>query len=918
MDNNQPPVSDLPAGFQLDLNQPEQPQALPPVHQEMGDVPPGFELVEEKYGSTGQQAIAGLEGVGKGLLGPIAPAIERGLGVDPEGIRGRAEANPVTHGIGEAAGLIGGLAVPGGGQAGLLTKVGRGAQELAGLAKVAEGASVAHKIGSIAVQQAAEMAVYQSGDEVAKYILNDPDQTAETAISNIGLATALGTGVGAGFGSISPLWKATVGPKFEKVLTGLREHLDGGGKLKLPEEIEAAQKTLGIEISPATRAGMSGDPKATKIFNELREVKNDHIVNDIKALETASADSVSRSLGVDAADIAGYNEADLGHNLRDSFLKEYKTKYGPISEQQAAKDAIADTLPISDDAKLKLYGDLLEQGINKVGTDSPFYKKYHEYGNRILAKDTLGGLDKLSTEIRQSAQTLGKDINEKQVLNDIQAKLRAFKDEQIISQSKLGYGPGDFAKQGADVLAARDLANKGYREFAEMSDKLMSHLGSGEFKGYKGLVDKLKDSTPEALLRKFSFKGDAELIPFLKTHFPETFEIVRQNEIKKLIKPAVLAAKDGSSINIQKLASIVEKGMAGEKSYIESVLPQEALNKIEAAKELMAALPKPTRSVDTMLSKAYKSMPANVMAAIGWAMGDVTGGVSGYLFGSMAQHLGKGIPESLKLSLLKFLGAEQPVQAAGFKAMVDMISHTYKGARALDTATGNLFRPTIRVLTDSQMPTTRQIEKIDKMVAAQDRNPQAVFDESVKQSDVAYYMPLQQVSISKTSSNALTYLSSIKPKPFKPGPLDKAIEPSTQEKDRYNRALHIAQQPNIVLQHIKDGTIVPSDMIDLKSMYPALYTTMVNKVSSQMVNKQSEESPIPYKTKVGLSLFLGQPIDFSMTPQAIIKAQPIHKPEEMPQPIPSGRKPASNSFKKLSSNTMTAVQGAAASRQTRD
>src|SRR5580692_2202395 len=63
-------------------------------------------LDEDKYGTPGQQAIAGLEGATRGIAGPIATAIEKNYyRVPSQDIQGRQEANPVTSGIGEGVGL---------------------------------------------------------------------------------------------------------------------------------------------------------------------------------------------------------------------------------------------------------------------------------------------------------------------------------------------------------------------------------------------------------------------------------------------------------------------------------------------------------------------------------------------------------------------------------------------------------------------------------------------------------------------------------------------------------------------------------------------------------------------------------------------------------------------------------------------
>ena len=43
----------------------------------------------EKFGTPGQQAVTFAEGVGKGVLGPVIPAVEQAFGVPAEDIRAR-------------------------------------------------------------------------------------------------------------------------------------------------------------------------------------------------------------------------------------------------------------------------------------------------------------------------------------------------------------------------------------------------------------------------------------------------------------------------------------------------------------------------------------------------------------------------------------------------------------------------------------------------------------------------------------------------------------------------------------------------------------------------------------------------------------------------------------------------------------
>ncbi len=80
-----------------------------------------------------------------------------------------------------------------------------------------ETSSVA-KIGTAAATAAVENALYEAGNEVSKRILKDPDQTASTALLNIGAAGVLGGVLGGGIGAVSPLWAVTGAKKADDFL----------------------------------------------------------------------------------------------------------------------------------------------------------------------------------------------------------------------------------------------------------------------------------------------------------------------------------------------------------------------------------------------------------------------------------------------------------------------------------------------------------------------------------------------------------------------------------------------------------------------------------------------------------------------------------------------------------------------------
>lgn len=862
---------------------------------------PSFDALqddEDKYGTPGQQAITGLEGVGRGVAGPLAPMLEKSMGVNPEDILAREKTNPITHGVGEGVGLVGSTLLAKKAPvslAGVMSKAGEGAQAALGLANVAKEASWGTKVGSAAAQQAAEMAVMQGSDEAAKMILKDPDTSAQTAISNIGLASALGVGSAVFMtGGVSPLWQATAGPKVEAFLNGMKEHVNGSSKLLLPTELAAAEKALGMEIDPIMRAGISGEPKAAQLFNELREVQHPEVIQAIDKMHHDASHTVAQALNVAPEDIANYSENQAGHDLIQTFKKEYEEKFAPIQKQYDALKEASQDIKIPDEERLQQYGKIIEKGQSFGAVGAPQQKIFDEYGERLLSQNTIGQTDKLVTEINneiKKAMRAG-DTNTMQAFREIKTSVQDFQERQInkaaLETAVSKAERGEAKAMSADLIAERQAASAEYAKIARVSDEMSQQMGLGEFRGYKGLLNRLADKkSPEQVLKALSTKGNADLIPFLSQHFPQVLEKIRENELKQLIRPAVLGAKNADPINMRILGNAVEKGLAGKAEHVKFALPPGALEKIQAAKALVDAIPAYKSSGTAgWQQKLMKHFPASASAAVSLIMGHNP--IAGYISGHATQLLGRNAPDAVKLGLLRFMATDKPVKAEGFKAAVEFIHAVQKGESVLNKATVNVFKPGVSVLVPTQWPSSAEIMKLDKMVASTQKAPGSLIDDN--NSHVGHYLPDHQVSLAATSTNAVQYLQSIKPHAQQTGPLDRPIDPTPAQIARYHRALEIAQQPAVVLQHLKDGTLQASDVADLNAMYPGVYKNMVMKLSNNMTGVHAQEEPIPYKTRMGMSLFMAQPIDSTMQPTSILAAQP--KPQQPPQQQGKGNGPA--------------------------
>lgn len=267
-----------------------------------------FEDAEEKYGSTSQQLISGLEGAAKAVTFGLSSGVERALGVNPEDIKAREEVNPISHGVGEAAGLIGSAFIPVYGTANILGRTGQAVAEVASLGK----------IGSAAIKGAVEAGLFQGGSEISDALLgySDPNKPVSAALANMGAATLMGGLTGGVFGTagagLAKISDSSIAEKAQKLVDNI------GHQMRKPEDMHQMRpimkkilSTFGgvaekdIDDYLANRDAIQNTPGFQEIYNNVL----DHIGN--------LADNVAE--GKINREIAERNFSDFGRTLREQL-----------------------------------------------------------------------------------------------------------------------------------------------------------------------------------------------------------------------------------------------------------------------------------------------------------------------------------------------------------------------------------------------------------------------------------------------------------------------------------------------------------------------------------------------------------------------------------------------------------------------
>ncbi len=160
-------------------------------------------------------------------------------------------------------------------------------------------------------------------------------------------------------------------------------------------------------------------------------------------------------------------------------------------------------------------------------------------------------------------------------------------------------------------------------------------------------------------------------------------------------------------------------------------------------------------------------------------------------------------------------------------------------------------------------------------------------------------MPDHAAALGTKTANAFNYLQGLKPTQSQGGPLDPIVPASKASQNAYDRQLKIAENPMLVLQHVKNGTIQPQDLKTLHTIYPSLGRSLTAKAAEALIEAKQKNKAIPRKQRHGLSILMGQPLDATQTPmamQAIIRA---NAPEQPPEGQGKPKKASSTSLKQI-------------------
>lgn len=327
-----------------------------------------------------------------------------------------------------------------------------------------------------------------------------------------------------------------------------------------------------------------------------------------------------------------------------------------------------------------------------------------------------------------------------------------------------------------------------------------------------------------------------------------------------------------------------------------------------ALKDALQELTPGAKLADTMVKKGLANLAGQgTGAVVGGAMGSAVGAPG--IGAIVGQHALGPFFSSILPGIAKAV-LDNPSSAAGLRGASEFGLAVIKGEAAINKGARAVFKSAREALPSTQTNVSQNdLDRLEKKMAAAEKNPEALL--SIGQ-DAGHYMPAQAAAMAETAGRIMNYLGTVKPAPVKLAPLDEPIEPTKEQEETYRNALSIADKPLSILAKIQDNTLLPEDVKALVSMYPDLYTKLSQSLTNAMIEETSKGETVPYKLKQGLSLFLGQALDSTLTPMGIQAAQATFMVQRA-QPNPNVPQKQSKDKSKLSDMTdryQTSLQAA--------
>lgn len=874
--------------------------------------------LQDQYGTIPEQLAAGVEGAARGASFGTSDLAESALSkylpdsigaeFSPEAIRKRREANPITEFAGNALGSL----VPG-------SAILKGAKAL-GAGAVAANAALGGAFGA--------------GNAITEAALGDQDTNAGKILAHVGMGAALGGGLGLLGKSIGAL------PAF---MRGIKSKVTGGAEGAAQGGVGALEGEAGQAAQPIVDVPITGK-KATSLEELNQQVENyrkyggndDLFALPVKQEATEAAQRLQNSMEVPISDyqldsLNGQDErnaykvalevpGEVGTTLRkvtgtqkkildnvlDNTIKDIAPGYTPtdnaLQAGERAADAFTDVIeknreqlgpaikaikemPAAQQDHLPGVLDYLTNPETSPRANPKIANMFDTTGDSIQLKpkweSNMGITSGTFKRVRDMVQGLKKEPENFESLFDVRKalgdKIEATSTDETAKEitsakaAMMDYIQDSVQKINPDQAVRDTFAQYARNEEAAklIESKFGAMIGTNNFRSLA------KGKAEEGILRKIF--ADSATTQAAKGILPkETFQQLLADHLA-ILKNDVT---DKGVMSANKLYSKIAKGTS-KYALDEAFLDQP--EKYQKLKDLMTVMRTFTDDIPINPSGTAKTILGALKASIEHPTSTLHN----------ALEFGKDFLKDKAMTAeinAKMAGiADQNSKIKTMQTILNKVTgEMTSGAKAIfksDSLRGGAIGAAVHL---SDMA----YDKITKRIGDLSSNPDLMMNHMADNTqDLHQAAPQTSQSMSTAMVQAVGFLQSKIPQAKNSFPLSPPFKPTKQQINQFSKYYAAVNNPLEALKQVNAGTLNNETMEALQAVHPQLLSEMRQKVIENMNLEKAKN--LDYSKKLSLAKFLGQPLDASMTPQAIQSNQNVFNPPPA-APQPAQKKPRTN------------------------
>lgn len=897
------------------------PDQAPAFAQAKGYVPASPQQIsdfqtQQKFGTPGQAAIAGVEHAGSALTFGLSDVAERAAGVPAADMAAREVANPVVSaagtGIGIAAPLVAtlGAAGPAEGAAGaaraaakltapsLISRAGEAAAELAPKAL--------GKIGTKAVRLGTEGALYGAGNVVHEAALGDPNLTGQSVMASIGMAAMLGGTLGAGAGAIESLGGKLVAGQFGEKIRSMLAHAEDVSTLNATNAIPSDVRKV-LEHKGEGIGREAGDLGILKSLTDGPETILDRSKNIIKGAGetigkmTEAADASGTAPTWAFPEIAGEAQAKIGSALRRegstiAVADQLDGVFGRYAQAYEGREmGVADLHALRQDLDDELY---------KFGrTLDPFQK--------ATGKPLMRFRGHLSQEIEDGLKAGGQDVGEWKSANraiEVSKTMETLAESGIarnavnnpVHMSGMIGAAAGLVHGGPLGAAAFGLASEAVRRRGAATTAVLARglrdLMEGE--AFEGVVD----HTASAIAAERKAAAVVAVVDPLAALSPETkAKLLGQFRTLNVANPGgdVGALSESTQARLVQEMHGLNLASSADVSQAGPGLSNEAKQKLLGQLHSMNLV----NPSDTELSKLSPAARAKLEGQLS-SLNITPQSRIGPGADTIAQTAARSPEAKATLALLaKTNEAINNKIARAISAIAQGAPKVIRGEVAAGVA--HIFGHDPK---DAAAAYQKRSSNLRQLAADPDRMSSAL---QAQNDGLQEHAPQTAQAMAVASARAVTFLASKLPPVIQPGPLEAPLPPTRSQIATFHRYQEAVQNPLGVLRQAQAGTLTPESIEALQTVYPALYA----KIQGQIVGHLSNGKTIPYRQKLMLSMLLGKDLDGTLSGMAIARNQALFAKPQMPMAKAPGQQSKALGKMTVSDRSQSNSQRAAGARE---